>query len=286
MADEKSSIQTEAGKSGSDLKIRALSAIVLGPLVLGAIWFGGLAYSVVVICAMALFLREWLNITVKYFPASITVVGYGTVLVCGALFHLMQPEAGFVAAAVGSFAVFLLPGSNSLRRRWASEGVFFTCLVLWALLSLRAGSEGRFFAIYLVAVVWSTDIFAYFVGRTLGGPKLWKRVSPKKTWSGALGGLFFGALAGGLTGIFFGLEDIVAISCWAAFLSAVSQAGDLAESAIKRRFDVKDSGSLIPGHGGIMDRIDGLVFAALVAAILGLVIGGSLIDPMAGLGFA
>lgn len=139
------------------------------------------------------------------------------------------------------------------------------------------------FLIFLLVVVWTTDISAYFIGRVLGGPKLWRRISPNKTWSGAIGGLVFAIAAGVVQALVTGQGQIVAWAAFAAFLSIASQAGDLFESAIKRRFDVKDSSRLIPGHGGIMDRVDGLVAAAIAAAILGFLSGGALLQPMAGL---
>ncbi|MGL4241831.1 MAG: phosphatidate cytidylyltransferase, partial [Beijerinckiaceae bacterium] len=124
------------------------------------------------------------------------------------------------------------------------------------------------------AVVWGTDTCAYFTGRTLGGPKLWPAVSPKKTWSGAIGGLVGGAALGliVLSAAGIGLKwQHVALSL--AF-SVATQAGDLFESALKRRYDVKDAGSIIPGHGGVMDRLDGFIFAAALAAVVGVARGG------------
>jgi phosphatidate cytidylyltransferase len=127
---------------------------------------------------------------------------------------------------------------------------------------------------FLFAIVWSTDIVAYFVGRALGGPKLMPRVSPKKTWSGAIGGTVAAivvavaiAKAAALTGLF-------AIAMLAVVLSVFAQGGDLFESFLKRRFDAKDSSHLIPGHGGLMDRLDGFVTASVVAALIGLARGG------------
>jgi phosphatidate cytidylyltransferase len=123
---------------------------------------------------------------------------------------------------------------------------------------------------WLFAIVWGTDIMAYFGGRLIGGPKLWPRVSAGKTWSGTLIGIFGGALIG-LALAITGLErtSIVTLFLIGLLLAAVSQAGDLAESALKRRFGVKDSGALIPGHGGVMDRLDGFTAACVCAAVIG-----------------
>jgi phosphatidate cytidylyltransferase len=140
---------------------------------------------------------------------------------------------------------------------------------------LRADSELGFVAtIYLFAVVWGTDIAAYFAGRAIGGPKLAPRLSPKKTWSGSLGGIAGAVLAATLVVLIGGVGNVAAAMVIAVVLSIVAQAGDLFESALKRRFGAKDSGFLIPGHGGLMDRLDGFVAAAVLACAVGIARGG------------
>jgi phosphatidate cytidylyltransferase len=128
--------------------------------------------------------------------------------------------------------------------------------------------------LFLFAVVWATDVTAYFAGRAIGGPKLWAAVSPKKTWSGALGGTLGGVVAALLVATFMGLVIAPMLVLVALFLSVASQAGDLLESALKRQFGAKDSSDLIPGHGGLMDRLDGFLTAVLAAAMVGLCRGG------------
>jgi phosphatidate cytidylyltransferase len=123
--------------------------------------------------------------------------------------------------------------------------------------------------LFILAVVWSTDIAAYFTGRLVGGPKLWLKVSPNKTWSGLFGGVTASAAAGALFAAWAG-ANIPALAASGLMLGAVAQAGDLAESALKRRFGVKDASNLIPGHGGFMDRMDGVVTVAVVAALFAL----------------
>ena len=136
--------------------------------------------------------------------------------------------------------------------------------------------------IFLFAIVWATDIFGYFVGRAIGGPKLWPAVSPRKTWSGALGGAL-GAVAAGLAIASWSYRaNPLAVAGLALLLSAVSQAGDLFESAVKQRFGVKDASHVIPGHGGVMDRLDGFAAAVVVAAVIGVARGG-LAAPARGL---
>ena len=140
---------------------------------------------------------------------------------------------------------------------------------------------GALLILFLFLVVWVTDIAAYFVGRRLGGPKLWRRVSPGKTWSGAIGG-FLAALAVGYgVALASGLSTPLGWVVASGLLSVFSQVGDLFESALKRRFGVKDSGRIIPGHGGVMDRIDGLVGAAILGYALALALGGPMLDPAA-----
>lgn len=161
------------------------------------------------------------------------------------------------------------------RIDWLAGGVAYAALLLFAPIILRRDGALGFAAIaFLFAVVWATDIAAYFAGRALGGPKLWSAVSPKKTWSGAIGGTLGGIAAGLLTMKLLGLSVAPMLVLVAGFLSAVAQAGDLLESAVKRHFGAKDAGSIIPGHGGVMDRLDGFLTAAAAAAMVGLIRAG------------
>jgi phosphatidate cytidylyltransferase len=156
-----------------------------------------------------------------------------------------------------------------------AAGVLYAGAGLVAPVLLRADPEFGFAALILLfAVVWGTDIFGYFAGRAIGGPKLWPRVSPKKTWAGAIGGALAAVVAAMVIAAALGLANVRAIGIVALLLSIVSQAGDLMESAIKRRFGAKDAGHLIPGHGGLMDRLDGFVAAAFAAGALAILRGG------------
>jgi phosphatidate cytidylyltransferase len=158
---------------------------------------------------------------------------------------------------------------------WVAAGVAYAAVLLFAPLILRRDPELGFVAIvFLFAVVWVTDIAAYFAGRAIGGPKLCAAVSPKKTWSGAVGGTLGGVAAGVLIVKLMGVSVAPALVLVACFLSVVAQAGDLLESAVKRHFGTKDAGSIIPGHGGLMDRLDGFLTAAAAAAMVGLIRAG------------
>src|SRR5262249_8194721 len=153
--------------------------------------------------------------------------------------------------------------------------------MLAAALVIRADAALGFVAmIFLFAVVWATDVAAYFAGRLAGGPKLWPAVSPSKTWSGAIAGAVAGTAAGVAVVAVAGLEPLAPIVAIAFILSVVAQFGDLLESALKRRFGVKDASHAIPGHGGMMDRLDGFLTAAVAAAVIGVARGG--IDGAAG----
>jgi phosphatidate cytidylyltransferase len=158
---------------------------------------------------------------------------------------------------------------------WLAAGIAYAAVLLFAPLILRRDPTLGFAAMaFLFAVVWATDILAYFAGRALGGPKLWPAVSPKKTWAGAVGGTLGGIAVGALTVKLLGLSVPAMLLLVACLLSVAAQAGDLLESAIKRHFGAKDAGSIIPGHGGLMDRLDGFLTAAAAAAMVGLLRAG------------
>ncbi len=270
-------------KKLSDLRLRFISALVLGPLVLLITYLGNLPFAALTLVASGLFLWEWFTITGTQAKSPSSLTGFATLFAIGVLTVAGHPDLGLGAMVAGALIAYAL-GGFSKAGRWAIEGILYSGLALFSLLVLRDGSNGLLVAFFLLFVVWATDIFAYFTGRALGGPKLWPRVSPKKTWSGAVGGLVLATVFGAGVAFVANAQDLMLWALLAAGLSVVSQAGDLLESAIKRRFDVKDSSKLIPGHGGIMDRIDGLVAAAIFAVLIGLVAGGSLADPIAGLG--
>ncbi|MEM9634702.1 MAG: phosphatidate cytidylyltransferase [Pseudomonadota bacterium] len=273
----------ETPKKLSDLWLRLISAVILGPLVLLITYWGGVPYKLLILVAAILFLWEWFTITGTPERSLTALAGFLSLILLSVFDYLSMPLGGFAVLIAGTIATFAF-GGFSRTGRWAAEGVLYSGLALYALLSVREGSNGLLFSFFLLIVIWATDIFAYFTGRALGGPKLWKKVSPKKTWSGAVGGLVISTLLGAIVAYSAGAQSLVSWVLLAAALSVVSQAGDLLESAIKRRFDVKDSSRLIPGHGGIMDRIDGLVAAAIFAVVIGLISGGSFSDPIAGLG--
>jgi phosphatidate cytidylyltransferase len=158
---------------------------------------------------------------------------------------------------------------------WLAGGVAYAGVLLFAPLILRRDPAFGLTAIlFLFAIVWATDIVAYFAGRAIGGPKLWPAVSPKKTWAGALGGTLGGIVAGLLTVKLMGLSVTPTLIVVACILSMVAQGGDLLESSIKRHFGAKDASQLIPGHGGLMDRLDGFLTAVAAAVMVGLLRGG------------
>jgi phosphatidate cytidylyltransferase len=179
------------------------------------------------------------------------------------------------AAAVVLWEWTALVAAASNRLTWMAAGICYAGVLLMAPISLRGDDQFGYSAILFVfGVVWTTDIAAYFSGRAIGGPKLAPSVSPKKTWSGAVGGGISAMIFAAIAARYVPGSSIPALVVVALMLSTASQIGDLLESAIKRRFGAKDAGRLIPGHGGVMDRLDGFWAAALVAAVIGVMRGG------------
>lgn len=264
---------------GADLTHRTLSALVMVPVVLLAAWFGGIAFAVLWIAAGLVVLHEWASLAQLDNRAIYLAIGGAALGGAGLLAVYSEPSWAFSLAALGAAACTLaVPGQSA----WALTGFVVAASVTLPVVVLRgASSLGLVAVLFLCAIVWATDILAYFTGRALGGRKLWPRISPNKTWSGAVGGTLAGTLAGVLVGLAAGLPALVPVAGVALVLSIVSQAGDLAESAAKRIFGVKDAGRLIPGHGGLLDRLDG--FAAAALAAVGLALLRAAVDPAAGL---
>ena len=182
------------------------------------------------------------------------------------------PAYALLLVIAGGVAVFLirsLRGSAISEACWSAAGVYYAGAPAIALIWIRGDAQFGWLAIlYLFAIVWTTDTAAYVFGRTLGGPKLAPRISPKKTWSGFLGGSLSAALVGGLFGAWIGDTNSVKLAILSLVLALAAQFGDLGESALKRAFGMKDTSGLIPGHGGVLDRLDGLIFVAVAAALL------------------
>ena len=179
------------------------------------------------------------------------------------------PSCALLAVLAGTGAVFLLKLLMDGRPQalWSASGVLYAGFPAVALIWLRSDPDyGVLVILYLFAIVWTTDSAAFLFGRWIGGAKLARRISPKKTWSGLIGGAVSAGLAGAIFGAFAGIPGFW-LSLLAVILALIAQLGDLGESAIKRAFGTKDSSSLIPGHGGVLDRIDGLILAAIAAAI-------------------
>jgi phosphatidate cytidylyltransferase len=250
----------------SELQKRVLSGIVMAAVAIGVTVWGGLPFALVWTAAALCVAYEWQRIVQgdKAMTAILTAVAIVLVAAYGA--YARSPTVLTAAAVMLPLAAL----SASRERLTTLTGVVYAAAFGAAILLCRAsGYDGALVIFWLFAVVWGTDTLAYFTGRALGGPKLWPSVSPKKTWSGATGGLLGGVILGCLLIMALGVSlkwQHIALSC--AF-SILTQAGDLYESALKRRFGVKDAGNLIPGHGGFMDRLDGFIFAVAFAALFG-----------------
>jgi phosphatidate cytidylyltransferase len=208
------------------LVLRILSAVVLGPLLLAAVWFGFPWIDLVAALAAPLMVSEWLGLTRGRPLARLLAIVYSMAAVLALLWLRHQP------------------------------------------------ADGRETVLWIVAVIWATDIGAFVVGRAAGGAKLAPRISPGKTWSGLIGGMAWAAVASAAVAYGFGLGHTIALAAIGAGLAVVGQIGDLVESAAKRRAGVKDSGALIPGHGGLLDRVDGLMAVLVVVALVRLIAGG------------
>lgn len=254
-----------------DAVTRLLSGFVLAVLAIAAAVVGGWPFVLFWGAAAIGVFWEWSAIAARA-ARVIRIGGILAIAAAGGLALAGYPVAMLAVLAIGAVVIGVVaPGMKS----WSAGGVLYAGLVLAGPVLLRRDPQfGMLALLYLFAIVWATDILAYVGGRLIGGPKLVPAISPKKTWSGAIVGTLAGVGAGTAAALVAGLANPLAAAGLALVLSAVAQAGDFGESALKRHFGVKDSSRIIPGHGGLMDRLDGFLAAATAAAVLGVARGG------------
>ena len=260
-----------SGGAPSNLKWRIASGFVLVAVALGFAYAGPRPFALLVF-VVALFLSwEWGRM-VRGVATDLAFYVHA-LGVSAAIALASMGYAALSVAVLVTAAIILVPLVFGRGARLSALGVFYVGLPAVALLWVRADEPYGFAALLLIfAIVWSSDIAAFAAGRLIGGPKLWPRVSPNKTWSGLIGGCLAAALAAAAFAYFLEASSVVRLALTGLGLALVAQIGDLAESALKRLFGRKDASSLIPGHGGFMDRMDSIMAVAIAASVLALAI--------------
>ena len=276
VADEGSSLPSNPKSAPpKELTTRIFSALVMVAAALLTAYLGGLPFALFWLTAGIATMVEWTDMT-RIEPRRLAQVVLGLGLAALTLLFVLNAGLGLsVATGLAFLVAGVVPVNGARNKLWAASGFVYASLIVLVPPIVRDHPDlGILGLLWMFAVVWATDVAAYFTGRTFGGPKLYPAISPKKTWSGFIGGVAAAALGGVLVawaghrydaGLPFSLSAVIALSVIA---SIASQIGDLGESALKRHCQVKDSSHLIPGHGGVMDRIDGFWAVCLIVAVV------------------
>lgn len=261
------------------LGVRILSSVVLIVVVVAAIAVGRLYFNLLIALAVATLAWEWVRLCSGPAFGATGVTLALVVLAAVALTSVGRPGAGLAAVVVGA-AMIAAVGALEHRRKlaWLALGAAYIGLPGVAMVWLIGDPElGRQTVGWMVAVVAATDIGAYAAGRALGGVRLAPLISPNKTWAGLFGGATCAILTGGITALLLDLPRLWPLALASAVLAFLAQAGDLFESGVKRQFGVKDAGGIIPGHGGLLDRVDGHLAAAIAVAGVNWIGGSSIL---------
>ena len=258
-----------------ELAVRIAAALVLIPIALLDVWAGSVWFELGIAMIAAIMAAEWCRMVHRgsqFQFALHALAAIAAVLVVSRSGVAMALQVIAACWAMSLIGEVLRKRSGS---RWAWWGIPYIALPGLALILIRQSPEyGLFAVLWLFAVVWSADTLAYVFGRLIGGPKLAPAISPNQTWAGLVGAISGGVVASAAMGWYGALPTVWPLLVAGGVLAVLEQLGDLFESAAKRRFGVKDSGRIIPGHGGVLDRVDGLIFAAVAAAAFGYARGG------------
>ena len=258
-----------ANPFGGDLAVRVASAVVLAAFAFAGAWIGGWLAALVVAVAVVVVHLEWSSLTGDQREPAL-------LLTAGLVLAIAVATAGYPGLALILVLVLIVAAGATSRSPWRPSGVAYAAVLgFGVLLVCLSPAFNRSATVFLLIVVWATDTGAFFAGRLIGGAKLWPSLSPNKTWAGAIGGLVAGVVGGAIVAEVAGLPVSLPLLAVAFSLALASEAGDLFESWVKRLFGAKDSGRLVPGHGGFMDRVDGLTAAAGLAALIGWFHGGA-----------
>jgi phosphatidate cytidylyltransferase len=271
-------VSDPAGTGPSNLRLRVQSAIVMLAVAGVCVWAGGFLFDLLILGVAGVMLLEYNALTAPGaardgtpgMPFALVAAPIGVALIVAAY---GWPIAGLLLLAVAAVPVslFLAPMQDRAPL-WALIAPLYIGIPAIALIWLRQQDDGVSWVLWLMGVVIATDIGGYAAGRTIGGPKLSPRISPKKTWAGLAGGVIAAGIIGLIAAPFLGIGS-GALLVLSAVLAVWEQIGDLFESGIKRHFGVKDSGTIIPGHGGVLDRVDGLLFVAPAVALIAAAVG-------------
>ncbi len=272
---ERVSGPSDAGAAApvNNLVLRVASAIVLAPLALLTAYLGDWPFALFWGLAAVAVLWEWTTLVAGPRHRLMLSACGSAIAAAAMVVWLGRPITAILLIGLGVLAALIFAPRE--RRLWITAGIGYAGSMLLAPMLLRADDIDGFLAMMLLfAIVWTTDVLGYFAGRAFGGPKLLPAVSPKKTWSGAIAGTLGAMIVAVTIAGLFGSFNRPAIALIALLLSVVAQLGDLFESWVKRQFGAKDASHLIPGHGGVMDRLDGFWAAALIGCLIGLLRGG------------
>lgn len=259
-----------APKTTPEILRRLASAFVLAALALGTVIASPWSFLALVLVAGGLLAWEWGQLTRGNGFDATALVHSVSVIAVAVLVALQRPDLAILVLGASGIAL-LFSNPNRTQGIWALAGLIYVALPAWAVVWLRSDpTYGLTAILYLLAVAWTTDTASYFGGRGLGGPKLARHISPKKTWSGLIVGVLATTFMGYAFALYIGDTSSWILAVVSLVLALACQLGDLLESAAKRHFGVKDMSQLIPGHGGLFDRIDSLIAAAVVAALIAL----------------
>ena len=252
-----------------------IAAIILAPVALAAVYFGGWAFSFLAAVAVAFMTCEWERVTGGGRVGRHAFIGIVTILTALSVVSTGGVEPALAIVGIGAIVDLVVPRRDGAYSRWPTVGLIVVGAPAVCLVWLRGAGEGMTVIAWLLIVLWATDSGAYVVGKWAGGPRLAPAISPGKTWAGCVGGTGAGALIGLATAILLPDTSTIRTVLASILVSAVGQGGDLAVSAVKRRFGVKDMGAVIPGHGGVLDRLDSLLFGAMAVAAMAAASGGA-----------